>query len=37
MATAGRKMMRSLRYRTLNEMDGKILVDVLQDAFQVKD
>lgn len=37
MTTAGRKVMRSLRYKTLNEIDGKILVEVLQDAFRVRD
>jgi hypothetical protein len=37
MTTAGRKMMRSLRYRSLKEIDERILVEVLQDAYSVKD
>ncbi|MGI9547587.1 MAG: DUF1801 domain-containing protein [Flavobacteriaceae bacterium] len=37
METAGRKMMRSLRYRSLKEIDLKILEEVLQDAYRVKD
>lgn len=37
MTTAGRKMMRSLRYKTLAEIDDTILVEVLQDAYRVRD
>lgn len=37
MTTAGRKMMKSLRYGTLDEIDQDILVDVLWDAYRVKD
>ncbi len=37
MTTTGRKMMRSLRYKTLDEIDNTILVEVLQDALRVKD
>jgi len=36
MTIAGRKMMRSLRYKTLEEIDVKILVEVLQDAYSVR-
>ena len=37
MTVAGRKMMRSLRYTSLEEIDDAILIEVLQDAFSVKD
>ncbi|MGB5275509.1 MAG: DUF1801 domain-containing protein [Flavobacteriaceae bacterium] len=37
MTTAGRKMMRSLRYRSLEEIDDLILIAVLKDAHSVKD
>lgn len=37
METAGRKMMRSLRYRSLAEVDLNILEEILQDAYRVKD
>ncbi len=37
MTTAGRKMMRSLRYRSLEEINDGILVAVLNDAYKVKD
>ncbi|MCW5518052.1 DUF1801 domain-containing protein [Muriicola sp. Z0-33] len=37
MTTAGRKMMKSLRYSSLEEINHDILVEVLQDAFSVKD
>lgn len=37
MTTAGRKIMRSLRYRSLEEIDDTILTEVLQDAYQVRD
>jgi len=37
MTTAGRKMMRSLRYKTLDEIDDKVLIEVLLDAYSVKD
>ncbi len=36
MTTAGRKTMRSLRYTSLEAIDNKILIDVLQDAYTVK-
>jgi len=35
--TAGRKMMRSLRYENLEEIDDAILGEVLQDAYRVRD
>ncbi len=37
MTTAGRKVMRSLRYKTLEEIDNDVLIAVLQDAYNVKD
>lgn len=37
MTTAGRKMMRSLRYKTLDDIDDNILIEVLQDAYAVRD
>lgn len=37
MTTAGRKVMKSLRYKTLEEIDDTVLVKVLQDAYSVKD
>lgn len=37
MTTAGRKIMRSLRYRSLEEINDTILMEVLQDAHKVKD
>ena len=36
METAGRKMMRSLRYKSLEEIDHEILIEVLQDAYSVR-
>ena len=36
MTTAGRKVMRSLRYRNPDEIDENILVDVLLNALEVK-
>lgn len=37
MTAAGRKMMRSLRYTSLEEIDHAILVEVLKDAYSIKD
>ncbi|QBA64789.1 DUF1801 domain-containing protein [Muriicola soli] len=37
MTTAGRKMMRSLRYISLKDIDEAILRDVLENAREVKD
>jgi len=37
MTTAGRKIMRSLRYTSLEEIDHIILVEVLKDAYRLKD
>jgi hypothetical protein len=37
MTTKGRKMMKSLRYFSLENIDEGILVDVLRNAFDVKD
>ena len=35
--TAKRKMMKSLRYKNLEEIDDKILVEILNDTYSVKD
>ncbi|QLG46161.1 DUF1801 domain-containing protein [Costertonia aggregata] len=37
MTTAGRKTMKSLRYRSLEEIDTIVLTEVLQDAYSVKE
>ena len=37
MTTAGRKMMRSLRYKSLEEINDLVLVEVLKDAYSVRD
>ncbi len=37
MTTAGRKMMKSLRYKSLDEIDNTILIEILQDACSVRD
>ncbi len=37
MVTAGRKVMKSLRYTDIGDIDGAILIEVLQDAYSVRD
>ena len=37
MTTKGRKMMKSLRYTALDEIDNKVLTAVLQDANSVRE
>ena len=37
MTMAGRKMMKSLRYTSLDEIDNEVLMDVLKEAYSVKD
>ena len=37
METSGRKMMKSLRYRSLDDIKDRILVEVLEDAYSVRD
>ncbi|WP_411031277.1 DUF1801 domain-containing protein [Spongiimicrobium sp. 3-5] len=37
MTAAGRKVMRSLRYKTLEEIDHQILSDILKDAYSVRE
>ena len=37
MTTAGRKMMKSLRYKSLEEIDDEILIKILQEAYQIRD
>lgn len=36
MVTEGRKVMRSLRYTNLEEIDNAVLIEVLKDAFSVR-
>jgi hypothetical protein len=36
MVKEGRKRMRSLRYKTLEEINDAVLIEVLQDAYSVK-
>jgi len=36
LTTSGRKVMRSLRYRSLEEIDDAILTEVLQDAYKAR-
>ncbi len=37
MTVADRKMMKSLRYRALEEINDKILIEILEDAYSVRD
>ncbi len=37
MITANRKVMKSLRYKSLEQIDNVILIDVLKEAYSVKD
>ncbi|GGD55817.1 hypothetical protein GCM10011361_22970 [Muriicola marianensis] len=37
MVTEGRKVMKSLRYRSLEAIDDQVLTDVLKDAYSVRD
>lgn len=37
MVTEKRKVMKSLRYKSLEEIDDMILIDVLQEAYSVRD
>lgn len=37
LTTKGRKLMKSLRYRSLEEIDDAILLEVLKDAYSVRD
>ncbi len=37
MTTAGRKMMKSLRYTALDEIDNDVLIEVLNEAYAVKE
>jgi hypothetical protein len=36
MTTAGRKMIKSLRFRSLEEINDKILVEILQNAYVIR-
>jgi len=36
MTTAGRKVMKSLRYKSLLEIDNQVFIDVLEDAYKVR-
>ncbi|TPN81733.1 DUF1801 domain-containing protein [Aquimarina algicola] len=37
MTTAGRKVMKSMRYNSLEDIQDQILIEILQDAYKVKD
>lgn len=37
MVKEGRKIIRSLRYKTLEEINDPVLIEVLQDAYSVRD
>ncbi len=37
MTTAGRKMIKSLRYTSLDDINNEVLIDVLKEAYSVKD
>ncbi|AXT60730.1 DUF1801 domain-containing protein [Aquimarina sp. AD10] len=37
MVTAGRKVMKSLRYRNIEEINETVLIEILENAYQVKD
>ncbi|TSE08899.1 MULTISPECIES: DUF1801 domain-containing protein [Aquimarina] len=37
MTTAGRKVMKSLRYKSIDEINETVLIEVLQNAYLVKD
>jgi len=37
MTTAGRKVMKSLRYRDIQEINETVLIAILQDAYSVRD
>nr|WP_103863786.1 DUF1801 domain-containing protein [Aquimarina sp. I32.4] len=37
MTTAGRKVMKSLRYKKVEDVNSTMLIEVLQDAYSVKD
>ena len=36
MVTEGRKVMKSLRYRSLEEIDNQVLIDVLKEAYRIR-
>jgi hypothetical protein len=36
MTTAGRKMIKSLRFRSIEEINDKILVEILQNAYVIR-
>jgi hypothetical protein len=36
MVTKGRKVMKSLRYRYLEEIDDLVLAEVLQEAYEIR-
>ena len=35
--SAGRKMMKSLRYRSLEEIEVKVLTEILENAYELRD
>ena len=36
MVTQGRKVMKSLRYRSLEEIEDQVLIDVLEEAYRIR-
>ena len=37
MISAGRKMIKSMRYKSLEEINDKILFEILQNAYEIRD
>ena len=37
MTTANRKMMKSMRYNSLEEINGEVLIEILQEAYIIRD
>jgi len=37
MTTAGRKIMKSLRYKGIDDINEQVLIEILQDAYSVKE
>ena len=37
LTTANRKMMKSLRYKSLEEINDQILIEILQEAYKIRD
>lgn len=37
MTTDGRKMMKSLRYKTLSDIDDEVLMEAVKEAYEIRD